>query len=128
LDVLVEGLCETLEACGRLLHRADVGLTNAWLRRGGTHHRREPAQGGRAPMGPAHVTAIVSEPKGVEAQRRVFKIAEGVFTRAGENADGCLVALGTIDRGEGPRAGQASQGSGVAAVGLDAVARLVGKQ
>ena len=53
LDVLVPCRGATREACGRLRHRADVCGNNAWRRRGRPHHRREPPQVGRAPMGPA---------------------------------------------------------------------------
>lgn len=79
-------------------------------------------------MCPAHVTEIVAEHKGCEAQLSVLQIAAGVFTRAGALAHRFLVDLGDRDRREGPRAGQASQLSGVSAVGCDAIARFFGHQ
>ena len=43
-------LLETLEAFGLLMHRTDIFLKDDWLRRCGTDHPREPAEGGRAPL------------------------------------------------------------------------------
>jgi hypothetical protein len=126
--VLLACVLQTLEAFAVFAHGSDIGLKNAVLRWCGTPHLREPSQVGRAPRGPAHLTAIVSEHKGVEAPLGVLQIADGVFTRAGESTHGVIVDLGARDRGEGPRAGQASQWYGVSAVGFDAIARCVGHQ
>ena len=109
LDGLVQCLGAPLEAVGMLLNRAAVFLQNDVRRWGRPPHRREPPQVDRAPMGPAHLTKLGSEPKGFEAQRSVFTRAEGVFTRAGEIAQGFSVDRGDRDRGEGPRAGPARQ-------------------
>ena len=83
---------------------------------------------GRAPIGPAHVTDIRSQQQGVETALGVFAIAEGSFTRPGEIANGFILDLGDIDRGESTRARQAGPWHGVPAVGCDPVARLFGDQ
>ena len=97
-DVLVEFLFETLEAFGVFVHRSDIFLKDDLLRRGGTDHLREPSQVGRAPIGPAHVTDILSEQKGFETELGVFEIADGIFTCPGEIANGFIFDLGDIDR------------------------------
>jgi hypothetical protein len=88
-------------------HGADLFLQDDWLCRSGTDNVREPSEGGGAPMGPAHVPAIVAEQKGLEPERGVFESAEGSFPRTGEITHGCICDLGDLDGGEVPRAGQA---------------------
>jgi hypothetical protein len=119
---------ETLEACGLLMPRTDLCVQDEWRRRGGTAHRRAPAAVGRAPLGPAHGTALLSQPKGLETARGVLAIAAGLVTRPGERAHGGSLDRGAIDRGESTRARPAGQWHGVPAVGCDPVARLLGEQ
>jgi hypothetical protein len=51
-------------------------------------------------MGPAGVADIVSEQKGFETELGVFEITDGIFTRPGEVAHGCILDLEDIDRSE----------------------------
>jgi hypothetical protein len=50
-------------------------------------------------MGSAHITASLSPPTGLQTARGVFEIADGIFTRPGEIAHGCIVDCGDIDGG-----------------------------
>ena len=126
--MILQFLFETLESFGLLMNRTDIFLKDDLLRRCGTDHLREPAEMGRAPIGPAHLPDILSQQKGFETELGVFEIAEGIFTRPGEIANGFILDLGDLDRGEITRARQAGQLHGVPAVGFDPVARLLGDQ
>jgi hypothetical protein len=90
LDLLVACLCETLEACGVVVHRTDICLQADVLSRGGAAHLSEPAQVGRGPIGPAGVSDILSEQEGLETELGVFAIADGVCTRPSEIPDGFI--------------------------------------
>ena len=89
---------------------------------------RAPSAMGRVPRGPAHRTAILSQPTGVETALGVVESAEGRFTRPGAIAPGVIRDRGDRDRGELPRARQAGPWHGVPAGGVDPVARLLGAQ
>jgi hypothetical protein len=127
-DLRRAGVLETLEACAVFAHGSDLfWKDDVWSGRG-TDHRREPPQGGRAPIGPSCGTASVSEHEGLETPRRVLQIAEGVCTCAGERAHGCLFDLGDIHGREVPRARQSGQLHGVPTVGVDAITGFFGDQ
>ena len=128
VHVLLPCLFEPLEACGRRMHRPDLCLPDEWRRRGGTDPRRKPAEVGRAPSGPAPITAILSQHKGVQTARGVLASADDLFTRPGAIAHGCIVDGGDIDGGEIPGAGQAGAWPRVPAVGCDPSARFWGDQ
>ena len=128
LPVRVAFLLEPLAAFGMLLHRSDVFLQPDWVRGRGPAHFREPPQGGRAPMSPARVAPIVSEQKGVETALGVLEIPDGLCTRPGEVAHGCIVALGAIDRREIARAREARQLHRIPAVRCDPITRLFGQE
>ena len=98
LPVILPCLCETLEACGVFVHRADVCLQDDVLRRGVTDHRGEPPEMGRAPVSPAGVADIVSEPEGFGAKLSVLAIAEGLFTGPRAITHGFIFPLGDRDR------------------------------
>jgi hypothetical protein len=100
VHVILPCLFETPEACGRLMNCPDICLKDAWRRRGGTAHLSEPSEVGRAPMGPAHLTAILSQQTGLKTELVVLESAEGIFTRPGEIAHGCILDRGDRDRGE----------------------------
>jgi hypothetical protein len=100
MHVLSSCLFETLEAFGRLVNRPDICLNDEWLRRCGTDHLSEPLEGGRAPRGPAPLTASLSQPTGVQTALGVFERADGLFMRPGEIAHGCSFDWGDIDGGE----------------------------
>ena len=70
------------------------------LRWGGTAHLREPSQVSRAPIGPAHVPAIVSEQKGFETICGVCEIADSIFPRTGKITNSFLFHLREIDSSE----------------------------
>jgi hypothetical protein len=122
----MEFVLQTLEAFVVFAYGADVFLKDDLLRRGGTHHLREPPQMGWTPIGSASVTDIVPEQKGFETKLGVFAIADGVFTRPGEVTNRFIFHLGDIHGGEISRAGQAGQLHGVAAVGFDPIPWLFG--
>jgi hypothetical protein len=98
VDVLVQGLCKTLEACGVFLHGSAVCLQDDGLPWWRADHCREPAQGGRVSMGPAHVTDGLPEHKGFTTDLGVLQVAEGICTGPGASTHGCSVALGHRDR------------------------------
>jgi len=100
--VILPCLFETLEAFGLLMNGTDLCLKDDWLRRGGTDHLREPAEVGRAPIGPAPIPDILSQQNGLKPELVVFEIADGIFTRPGEIANGFSFDCGDIDRGEIP--------------------------
>jgi hypothetical protein len=126
--VLLPCLCETLEVCAGFLDGTDLCVKDDWRRRCVTHPRREPAPVGRAPIGLAGVSAIVSEPTGVEAQLGVLAITEGLFTRPGEITKRFICHGGDLDGSEIPRAGQSGPLHRVPTVGCDPVAGLLGNQ
>ena len=68
------------------------------LRGCGTDHLGEPPQVSRAPIGPAHVPAIVSEQKGFETICGVCEIADSIFPRTGEITNGFIFDFGHIIR------------------------------
>ena len=101
-DVLLQVLFETLAACVMCAHSADICLKDEVWNGRGTDHCRAPSQGGRAPMGPAHVPDIVSEQAGCETTRGVLQIAEGICTGAGRSRMAASATVGDIDGGERP--------------------------
>jgi hypothetical protein len=84
--VLVECWVEPLEACGVYGDGPDLCLQDHGLRWGRADDCREPAEMGRAPMGPARGAASVAEQERFEAKRRVFQVAEGICTGPAEVA------------------------------------------
>jgi hypothetical protein len=98
--VIVSCLFEALEAFGRLMNRTAICLKDEVRRWCGTDHRRAPAEVGRAPLGPAHIPDILSQQQGFQTALGVFAIAEGLFTRPGAIAKGCIFDCGDIDGGE----------------------------
>jgi hypothetical protein len=122
VDLLVECLFETLEACGVRGDRSHLVLEDDVLRGGGTHHRGEPPEVGWAPRGPACIAHIGPAQEGFQAECCRFALIAGSFTGAGEVADGFIVHGGDIDGGEIPRAHQARQLHGITTVGFHAVA------
>ena len=128
LDVILPFLFETLAAVGRLLNRSDVFLKDDVLSRCGAAHLREPPQVGRAPIGPACVTEIVSEQEGFEPELGVFAITEGIFTCPSEIAPRFIFHRGDLHSREVPRAGPAGQLHRVPPVGLEALPGFLGNQ
>jgi hypothetical protein len=126
-DLRVACLVEPREACGVCGHGADVCLTDEGLRRGRTDHLREPSARGRLPGGPAGGADRVSQHKSVETARGSLKLAAGRFARPRESAHDVIVERGDLDRGESPRACQASPWHGGSAVRCDAVTGLLGQ-
>jgi hypothetical protein len=100
LDVSVEFLLQTLEAVGVFGDGTAIFVKDDLWRRGRADYCREPSEMGRAPMGPAHVADIVSEPERFEAKRGVFELAEGIVTSPAEVTHGFVFHLGDLDRGE----------------------------
>lgn len=111
-----------------LMNRSDVFVQHERWRGRGTANCRAPPPGGRAPIGPACVADIVSEPTGVETAWGVLEITEGIFTRPAEVAHGCIVDLGDIDRRAISGSSAASQWHSVPAVRFDAIAGLLGQE
>jgi hypothetical protein len=113
-------------ACQR---QAGTGSWRAWARRQRrADHCREPRARGGAPMGGAHGATSVSEQESFEAQLRVLKSAEGIFTGPAEVAYGFVFHLGDRDRGEVARACQPGHWPGVSPVCFDAVTGLFGHE
>jgi hypothetical protein len=92
--------CEPREAFGVLINRPDVFWKADVLSRCRTDHYRAPPQVGGAPSGPARLAASLSEHAGCETDLGILEIADGVCTRPGEVADGCICAVGDRDQGE----------------------------
>ena len=90
----------------------DVCLTDALLRRGGTHHRAEPAQGGGTPVGPPRRADSVPQQERLQPQLRRLQIPEGLCPRPTQGADRCLVEGRALDRGRSPA--RMSRASGLA--------------
>ena len=102
LHVIVPCLFETLEAVGLLMHGTAICLKDDVRRRGGTDPRRAPLAVGRAPMGPAHLTDLLSQHKGVQTALVVVASAAGLCTHPGAIAHGCIFDVGAIDGGAIP--------------------------
>jgi hypothetical protein len=99
-NLLLEFLLKALESFGVFIDGTDIFLKDDLLSRCGADDFREPAQVGRVPIGPAHVTDILPEQKGFETELGGFEIANGIFTSPGEIADGFIFDFGDIDHGE----------------------------
>jgi hypothetical protein len=67
------------------------------------------------------------EQDGFQAEFCRVQLSEGIFTGAGEVADGFLVHGGDIDGGAISRAHQARQWHGLTTVGVHAVAGFLGE-
>jgi hypothetical protein len=102
LHLLLEGLGETLEACGGFGNRSDVFLKNDGLCWRGADDFREPTQVGRVPMGSACVTDSLPQHAGFASQLGSLESAAGVFTSPGEISEGFICHFGAIDHGEIP--------------------------
>jgi hypothetical protein len=100
LPWLLEFLCETLEAFGVCVDRADVCLTDNWLGGCGTDHVREPPEVGRAPVGTACRADIVSQSEGLEPGCGGLEVPDRLVASPGEITDGFIFDLGAIDRCE----------------------------
>src|SRR6266498_4782996 len=81
-----------------------------------------------APVGAPGIADVVAQQQRLETEAGVVEIPEGVFAGPREIADRLVGDLGHVDGGEIPGAGEASQGQGIALVGLDAVTRLARDQ
>jgi hypothetical protein len=128
LDMFVEGLLQALEAFAVLVDRPDVLLEDDLLRGRGTDDLGEPAQVSGAPGGPARISDILPQQKGVETELGGLEIAEGVLAGTTEVTDRVILDCGDIDGGKIPRAHQRGQWHGVTPVGLDAMASFLGGQ
>jgi hypothetical protein len=124
----VAGLFQPLESLGVFVDRADVCLKDEWLRGGGPDDLGGPPEVGRAPGGPARLVDSMPEPEGVETALGGLQSLDGLFTCAAQVADGLVFHRRDIHGGEIAGAHQAGQWHGVPAVGVDAVASLLGKQ
>ena len=99
--VILQCLCETLEALGVFVHRSDVCLKDALLSRCVTDHLGEPPEMGRAPVRPARRADIVSEQEELEERNWAsLRSAGGIFTGSCEVTHGFIFHFGDIDRGE----------------------------
>ncbi len=121
-------LFETPQAFRVFGDRTDICLKDNLLRGGGTDDLREPAEVGRAPGGPARVADIMPEQEGFEPELGRLEVPQGIFTGAGEVANGFILHPRDIDRGEIPRPHQPSQLDRVPTVGFHTVARLLGNE
>ena len=111
-----------------LLNRSDIFLKNDLLRGRGTDHFREPPQVGRVPSGPAGGAESVAPHKGLQTALGVFASPDGLCTRPGEVAPGCLWALGALDHREVACASQAGQLSSSSAVRCAPILGLLGHE
>jgi hypothetical protein len=105
VHVSVPCRCATREACAGVMAGPAIGVQDAVRRRGGTPPRREPAPGGRAPMGPAGVTASGPAHTGGEAPLGVLASPAGRFTRPGARTPRGIGHGGAIHGRELPGAG-----------------------
>jgi hypothetical protein len=128
VHVVLKRVFKTLEACGVRTDGPDIGWKNALLSRCGTDHLREPAQGGRAPVCPAHVPAILSAQKRLEPERGGFEIMNGIFPCPGKVTHGLIVHRGDRHHAEITRAGQAGQLHRIAAIRVDPLPWVFGDQ
>jgi len=126
--LFLECVLPTLKALPVVVDRAPVCLANDGVRRCGPEHFREPAEMGRLPGGPAGVAESMPQQKGCAPQWRCLAIADGLFPRPAEVADGFRLHRGAIHRGEGPRACPPRHVPGGPAVRFDAVPGLLGPQ
>jgi hypothetical protein len=122
--LVVACLFTTLEACGVLVDRADICLTDELLGRGGADHLAAPSQVRRAPSGLARSAAIVAEPAGVETTLGGLEVTDGLLTRPGEITPSVVCHCGDIDGGAVARTHQPRPWHRVPAVGCAPSARL----
>ena len=126
--VIVPFLCETLEAFGVVVDRADVFWQDAVLRRCWTEHRREPPEMGRAPVRPAGRAALVSAQAGCEAQLGGLESAAGICTGPREVPHGFIFPCGARDCSESAGAREASQLPSIPAVRFAPSTGLCGQE
>jgi len=101
-DLLVECEFQTPETVTLCSDGLDVCLKDDLLRRCGTDHRAEPAQVSGTPGGSTGRAAIVPEHEGFEPQLGRLQIAQGLFTRPAQVAEGFIVNGGHLHGGEAP--------------------------
>jgi hypothetical protein len=128
LDRFVACLVQSLASRGVFMDGSAVCLEDHVLSRCGTDDCREPSAVGRAPSGPARRADVMSEPEGFETALSRLEVSQGIFTGAGELANGVIFDRGNGDGGEITRAHEAGQLHRVPAVGVHTVAGLVGHQ
>lgn len=128
VDGVVAFLFQTLEPCGLFVDGPDLCLTDELLRRGGTHHLREPPQVGWPPVRLAGGAASGAQQEGFEPARAVLEITQSLFPGAREVADGLVFHLGDIHGREITRAGQPSELHRIPTVGFAPIARFARKQ
>jgi hypothetical protein len=95
---------------------------------GGTDDLAEPAEGGRAPGGLASVPDILPQEQRLQPKLRGLESAAGIFARPAQGPQGCILHLGPGDRGEVPRAPQASAFDRIPAGGCAPLPGLLGEQ
>ena len=122
--MLFEFLCETLEALGDVVDRADVFLEDDLLGWGGADDLRKPPSMSRSPVGAAAIADIVTQQKSLEPELGGFEAFDRLLTGSGEVANGFIFELGDIDGCEITGTHQGRELDGVTAVGFDAVAGL----
>ncbi len=88
LDLRVELRPHPLQAGLAFRDRPDTFLKDDLLGGGGTDHGREPAQLGRAPIGPPGIANIVAQQEGFEPRLGSFEIFERVFAGPRQITDG----------------------------------------
>jgi hypothetical protein len=126
VDLLVACELQTAQTCRLGGDGLDVCLPDDLRRRGGTHHRAEPAQVGRAPVGPPCIADIVPQQERFQTQLSRLQIPEGIFPRPTQVADRFILDGRDIDGSEVPGAHEPGQLYGVTTVGFDAVAGFFG--
>jgi len=114
---------QTFRRCGAGLAGC---LQDERLRRGGTPHLAEPAQGGGIAVGSPCRAAIRAEQKRLPPQRGRLQSPEGLCPCPTPVADRCIVEGRDRDGGEVPGVHEAGQLPGVPSVGCDPVTRLFG--
>ena len=101
-DRLVAGLCQALEPVRVCGDRPDIGWEDAWLGGGGTDALAQPAEGRRAPRGPASIPDSMPPQQGGEAALGRLKIVERLFPRAAQVTPSFVLDRWDLDRRAGP--------------------------
>jgi hypothetical protein len=128
VDVVMQFLLQTLQACGVLGDRPDVCVENDRLRGRGPDHCGAPPPMGWTPGGPARVPDILPQPEGFEPKLGGLAVPQGICAGAGALANGFGLDRRNIDRGEISRAPQAREWDRITPVGVHAVAGLCGPE
>ena len=123
-DRLVKFPVQTLQPLGLFGDGAHVLLEDDLLRRGRTHHLRQPAQVGGVPAGSALVANVLAQQERFQPPLAPLEVLHGGLAASAQVSQGLVLNPRHVDGAQVAAAHQASQRHRIATIRLHAIARL----